>query len=448
VTDDRVRYRENEDGCLAAIYEEEERSPTRVSERLGVSTPTIVRWLRKHHLSGSYGLRDSRKASRDAEPIELLSARRQVERANAEVRSLRAQLKHAAKHANIVEDVREMLAPVIADCVLPRPSKPTVRRSRSRKPLKFVWHLCDLHWGEIVESRIVNDVNAYSPGIAARRLQHTVDTILRLADNYDTRHGVDELVLAVNGDTIGGDLHPDSAEYAARSGRQMLDASLILAQIGHEAASHFERVRFLGTVGNHPRTTRRMPTGSARVDTSWELAMHEQVRSLLVNAPNVSYEVTPGYTLVTTIGPDKWAFSHGDAVKGGGGQLGIPAYGLKRQHDAAREWSMVLAQMTDAAASGIVKHSRYGHFHVWFAWQAGAADIMLAPSPKGVDPFVKDILGKYSPPQFVVEVVHPDHGVIAVHPIDLSHIVDEAGACRYVWNPEGMVADVFQDWAV
>ena len=376
---------------------------------------------------------------------------RRLERAEATATSLKAQLKIAAKHANVVEDVRDLLAPVIAACVIPRPKAvPKASRSRKRKPLTAVWHLTDLHFDELVEANTMNGVNAYSPEIAAARVQHTFDTILALASNYEAHHGIDELVIAINGDTFGGAIHPDSAEYAARVGRQALNAALIIAQVATEAASQFARVRILGTVGNHTRSTNRMPTGKARVDSSWELLMHEQAAALLTNVPNVTYEVAKGYTLDTIIGPSRWAFSHGDAVKGGGGQLGVPAYGIKRQHDANREWSIVLAELMALTADSIVKHTRVGHFHTFMAWQAGSGDIVLAPSPKGVDPFVKDVLGKYSPPQMLVEIVHPEHDIIAQHPINLTHIQAPNPAIRYVWNGTGdlgMAVDVMREWA-
>jgi hypothetical protein len=92
----------------------------------------------------------------------------------------------------------------------------------------------------------------------------------------------------------------------------------------------------------------------------------------------------------------------------------------------------VLAELTEQTAGSVVRHTRVGHFHTYMAWQAGAADIVLCPSPKGVDPFVKDALGKYSPPQMLVEVVHPEHDLIAHHPINLRHIT--SGTSRYTWG--------------
>jgi hypothetical protein len=443
-------------------------SQNAVADATGVRRSTLATWFKRHDLRSGHkftpgNLIDtsptptlpptpptSTEPARVAEPLELVQMQRRVDRAEAEARSLKAQLKHATKHANIVEDVRDMLAPVIDGCVIPRPTPiPRRKKTGKRKPLTAVLHLTDLHFDEIVEASTLNGVNAYSPEIAAARIQYAVDTLVEIASNY-SNHGIDELVLAVNGDTFGGAIHQDSAEYSARVARQALNAALILAQVATELASVFPRVRVLGTVGNHTRSTNRMPTGKARVDSSWELLMHEQAAALLDRVSNVTYEVARGYTLDTMIGPSRWAFSHGDAVKGGGGQLGVPAYGLKRQHDANREWSMVLAQLMALTADTIVKHTRVGHFHTFMAWQAGAGDIVLAPSPKGVDPFVKDVLGKYSPPQLLVEIVHPEHDIIAHHLIDLAHITDPDASSRYVWNGSGdlgMAVDVMREWS-
>jgi len=406
----------------------------------GLGRGTLQNWAAKHGLHSGHkfsrqGVAEPAGATPEppppADPVEIVAMRRRTERLEEEVRSLRSQVKVSAKHANLVDDVREILEPAVARAVVPsyRPP-PRISRATERAGVSLILHVSDLHWGEIVDPQTIHGINAYSPAIAALRLEYAWDTVRRIADDY--RGGVQEIIFALNGDTIGGAIHPESTEYYAGVAIQTLDAAGIIAQLGAEASQVVRKVRFLGTTGNHPRSTQKVPTGKARVDTSWETVVHAHAAALMKPLKNVSYETAKGYTLDTTIGPSRWAFSHGDAARGGGGQLGIPAYGLKKQHDAAREWSVVLAQLQDAAVGGIVRHTRFGHFHTYFAWQAGAADICLAPSPKGADPYVLDSLGKYSPPQLLVEVVHPEHDVIGSHLIDLTHVRE--GTPRWEWN--------------
>lgn len=372
-----------------------------------------------------------------AEPADLAAMRRRLERSLAEQRSLQAENRELARGENLLDDIRDLLAPVVAGLVLPKPRN--VRPAKPDKtPVSLVLHLCDLHWGEIVDPDLVSGDNAYSPEIAARRLQHGIDTTLLWVDNYTKLAGVDEIVVVVNGDTVSGqhNIHPDSADEYARIAKQVLDAGLVLAQAIRDLASNVRRVRVVGTQGNHPRSTRRMPTGRARSETSWETLLHEFVAALLVRSENVDFHIARGYKTHVRIGPSTWAFAHGDAMKGGGGNLGVPAYALKRTHDATRDRSVTRARspLTTLGLDDVVKHTRIGHFHLYTKWQVGEGDIAITPSPKGVDPFVTDQLEKYSPAAFLLEAVHPEHDVIGDHVIGVQHIMDASGDCRYAWG--------------
>lgn len=429
----RRAYRLNIGDCLADAYHASNGSQTELARRLGIPIGTLTGWITKHGIANSPRRDDEPpEAPRElpADPAEVVALKRKLARVEAETKSLRAQLKHAGEHANLVDDITALIAPVIDRIAAPAYKPAPKLNRRTDEAVTLVWHLTDLHFGEIVDPSTIVGVNAYSPQIAVARIEHAWDTIRKIA--ADTHAGVSELVIAVNGDTIGGAIHPDSTEYYAGVAVQTIAAAEILAQLGAEAAREFDRVRFLGTVGNHPRSQQKQPTGRALVETSWEYVIHRHAAALMRELSNVEYEIAPGYVLDTTIGPSRWAFSHGDAARGGGGSLGIPAYGLKRQHDANREWSLVIAEMTDQAASSVVKHSRYGHFHTYFHWQAGHADIALMPSPKGADPYVLHSLGKYSPPQMVVELVHPEHDTIGSRVIDLSSVRERA--TRWDWT--------------
>ena len=400
---------------------------------------TVRRWTQRHRITLPHPNTPKSTTSappEQAEPSELAAMRRRLERALADSRALKAENRELARGANLLDDVRDLLSPVVDGLVLPKPR--TVRPSKPRKqPVSLVLHLCDLHWGEIVDPDLVSGDNAYSPEIAARRLQHGVDTTLLWIDNYTQLAGVDEVVVVVNGDTVSGQhiIHPDSADEYARIAKQVLDAGLVVAQAIRDIASNVRRVRVIGTQGNHPRSTRRMPTGRARSETSWETLLHEFVAALLIRAENVEFHIARGYKTHVRIGPSIWAFAHGDAMKGGGGNLGIPAYALKRTHDATRDRSVTRARSSDTLGiDDIVKHTRVGHFHLYTKWQVGEGDIAIAPSPKGVDPFVTDLLEKYSPAGFLLEAVHPEHDVIGDHVISVQHIMDASGPCRYSWG--------------
>lgn len=427
--EERKAYRENLNDCLVIAYRAADYSQATMAKNLGVSRNSVRNWLHAHNIIEPTGA-SRQRLERLADPAEVVALKRKIARLEAESKSLQAQVKHSGTHQNLIDDVSAILQPVIDNAKAPAYNPPPKLKRSAADAVTLVWHLTDLHFGEIVDPNTIVGVNAYSPDIAANRVQYAWDTIRKMI--ADQPGGVDELVIAVNGDTIGGQIHPESTEYYAGVAIQMVAAAELLAQVIREAAGIVRKVRALGTVGNHPRSKVKQPTGRELVESSWEYGMHRHVEALVSDLPNVEYEVASGYILDTKIGPDQWAFSHGDAARGGGGALGIPAYALKRQHDANREWSLVIAEMTDAAASSVVKHSRYGHFHTYFYWVAGRADIGLMPSPKGTDSYVLNSLGRYGSPMFVVEVVHPEHGVIAQRAIDLTGIYE--GDCRWDWT--------------
>lgn len=433
--EERLRYRLNLDNCLGDAYEKAGRNRQRLAEALGIPWGTITRWVSMNGLTHSprtitEARVDAIDTLPDADPAEVVHLKRRINRLENEASSLRKQVKHSGEHANLVDDVADLLQPVLDRMVAP-PYAPPPRLKRHADPVTLVWHLTDLHFGEIVDPATVQGVNEYTPDIAAMRVQHTLDIIRKVAE--DRRGGVNKIVVAVNGDTIGGAIHPESTEYAFGVSIQTVAAAELLAQVGVELAHTFDEVEFLGTVGNHPRSQTKQPTGRALVETSWEYLIHRHAKALMRDLANVEYKIASGYVLDTYIGPSRWAFSHGDAARGGGGQLGIPAYGLKKQHDAAREWSLVLAELTDLTAASVVKHSRYGHFHTLFQWHAGHADIALAPSPKGPDTYVMHTLGKYSPPMFLLEIVHPEHDLIGSVKVDLTRVID-TDALRWDWT--------------
>ena len=381
-------------------------------------------------------------AAPEATPAELLDARRRLERAVTERNQLKALLKQATANANLLDDIRDLITPSLQAAPI-KPAKPAVvaQRKRTKTGVSIVVHLTDLHWGEIVDPEQVGGLNAYSPEIAALRIQHIIDTIAKWVRNYDKLTGVEEIVFIVNGDTVSGqhNLHPDSADEYARIAVQVRDAAMVVAQAVSEVAPLVKRVRIFGTQGNHPRGTRKPPTGKAHTETSWETLFHELTAALLIRHRNVDYHVARSYRITTQIGPSTWAIMHGHMMKGGGGSLGIPAYGLKRVHDATRDRSITTAHLTELADSmrNVVKHTRIGHFHLFTKWGVGEGTVGICPSPKGVDNFVTDALERYSPAAVLIEVVHPEHDIIADHLVSVQHIMSDVTPSRYIWGVTG-----------
>lgn len=418
-------------------------------KKLGVQSP-----LR----SGQTGVRaEEPEPEGEADPLEVRDLNRRLDKARAENQLLRKQLRTSDKHHDLVRDVARILEPLVSDYTLP-PVSAVPPPEPSRNGVTLVLHLTDWHWGELVDPATVDGLNAYSPAIAASRVQHVADVVAKWIDNYQRLHGVDELVIFELGDQASGqhNLHPDSADEAGRIAKQSLDVSLVEAMLIAELAPLVPKVTIeKPSSDNHTRSTRRPPTGQAALETSWGTMIAEMTAALLTRQPNVDMRVHRSYKAKRRIYDRTWAGAHGHMMKGGGGSLGIPVYALKRMHDATVARSITKArsqaveqQLAADMLSGVVQETRCGHFHFYAMWGVGDGRAGILPSLKGVDGFVVDQLEKYSPAGQVLEVAHPEHGIIAQHEIGVQHIMEPL-PCRYTWGAleDGhTAAAIFDAW--
>jgi hypothetical protein len=397
--------------------------------------------------------------AREATPKELADYEKRIIKSEQKANKYRQIASHLAREDNIIGELEKRIQPYLENLVLPQVETPTHLQGISEDPISLLLSLNDIHWGEQIEPERVNNLNAYSPNIAARRLQHIVDTTRVWAENYRRIGEVDELVVLLNGDNFSGmhNIHPDEANEYARIATQAMDSALVIAQAIWELSHDFPKVRIIAPAGdNHTRSTRRNATSAVAIETSWSSVHHEMIASLLGHTDHISFNIAPSYQVFFDIKGFSWAACHGHSLKGGGGQLGIPAYALKRLYEASVQKSVTLAKNQMGATSdeiaallrGVVDHVVLGHFHQQFYAQFNGGDVRITPSLKGADTFSLDILGKYNPAAQSLFAIHPDHDVIADHTINVQHIAEE-GHTRYKWGAltgGETASQIFKEW--
>jgi hypothetical protein len=320
--------------------------------------------------------------------------------------------------------VRALAQPILQDYrwAALDPVVQLARRPRRTEPVELVVYLSDWHIGEVIHAADVQGHNEYGPQVAAERLQHAAGVLADWVENYAAMHRIGRIVFALMGDMVNnaGLLHSDQSTDYARVLAQALDASLLARQmIQPFTGLKGVTVSVVTTQGgNHGRSTRKMPSGPAAAQTSWDQVMYEHLAAMMTGS---GVEFTIGRSYSTTIdvaGQTMW-LAHGDAIKGGGGSLGIPAYGTKRASDAA-----VMASVVDAirkSSSGkIVQHARVGHFHQEVQMGMPTGTFKIVPSIKGTGAWELSALGKTSNPEMLFEVFHPAHGLIGSHTIDCA----------------------------
>lgn len=405
----------------------------------------------------------SNASESEAKPAELFHAERQLERSKGELRKTKAQLKVAAKEANLIDAVTEMVQPVIDEYRISRQKPFKFAAPKRSGRVSMVWHCCDVHWGEYVDADRVGGVNAYSPEIAASRFEAHTDRTLQWVENMQMLHGVEEFVVFGMGDLISNlaHLHPEAVVQTAGAVVETLDVSIVLAQVITELSCHVDKVRIEASAGsNHGRTTKKNANSATLLQTNWDTMVWQWVRALTMNLSNVEVTQHPGYKAHVNVQGQRCAFAHGHLMRGGGGQLGIPAYALKRMHDSTVSRSVIETRQlfkdeklatevgtAMAALSRIVDHTRVGHFHTEGIWRQGMGSAGFVPSLMGPNEYAIDELEKFSPAGQMLEVFHPDRGIIGRHTIDVCDVM-QPDDTRYSWGTQdgAMAAEVMAEW--
>jgi hypothetical protein len=157
---------------------------------------------------------------------------------------------------------------------------------------------------------------------------------------------------------------------------------------------------------------------------------------------------------------------------GGGGSLGIPAYGMAREHHGNLAETVIMAKRQSAELrldqsmgdeerlqklqgllDGIVDHTIIGHFHTRAVLEFAHGDLSVEPSAMGTDPYARDALRRFSPPRQMLRAIHPTHDVIGEHVIHLGEHKDPTAQSRFHWgvedrdnaNPAEMMAEWVAD---
>lgn len=188
----------------------------------------------------------------------------------------------------------------------------------------------DWHSEEIVKASQVSGINEFNPEIFDKRSTKFFQSGLRLIRLLNQDVKIDNVVLALLGDFITGDIH--GAENAESNAMLPIDA-LINVQNKMVSGIEFllEHSKFnliLPTkVGNHTRTTQRVRFGSEQ-GHSLETLMYVFLASHFRNNPRVRFVIDDGYHTYLNIYDQTVRFHHGHALTyaGGVGGLFIPTY--------------------------------------------------------------------------------------------------------------------------
>jgi hypothetical protein len=118
--------------------------------------------------------------------------------------------------------------------------------------------LSDVHYGEVVNPREIEYLNAYSHEIANLRLESYFHNLIHLAEGHIGGVKYEGFMLLLAGDMLSGEIHDELTQT-----NQLTSCECVhylkhqLARGLNLLAEHFGRVHVCCVVGNHPRLSRK-----------------------------------------------------------------------------------------------------------------------------------------------------------------------------------------------
>lgn len=179
----------------------------------------------------------------------------------------------------------------------------------------------DAHIEETVTPESVNFLNEYNIEIAEQR----IETYFRNLAACLAQDDVDELIFASLGDTISGYIHQ---ELEQTNGLSPLEAiykaqSLIYSGLKYlcenPQLSKLKKIRFIGIVGNHSRTSKKIQHNNG-FKMSYEWLMYQNIKDYCeINKLPIEFYIPEGeLAIAETVDGKKFIFAHGFQIKSGG----------------------------------------------------------------------------------------------------------------------------------
>lgn len=212
----------------------------------------------------------------------------------------------------------------------------------------------DAHIEETVKPETVNWLNEYNLEIAERRIK----TYFANLANCLKQDNVTELIFASLGDTISSYLFEELMETNSMTPIEatLKAQSLIYSGLHYlccEAGiKTLKRIRFVGIVGNHSRTTKKIQHANG-FKLSYEWMMYQNIKQQCENTklPIDFYIPESEIAIIKTADDKTLLFCHGFQIKGGGTNTICGVYPALQR--LALRWSKVFHQ----------DRIYMGHFH-------------------------------------------------------------------------------------
>ncbi len=204
------------------------------------------------------------------------------------------------------------------------------KKSKSKNEATAIVQWSDWHVDEVVEFETVNGMNEYNKEIAKRRAFTLFENTVKLVDSQRSAVDIDNLVIHLGGDAIGGYIHPELQQTNSMSPLQGIfyAKDLIVSGLNYLLLNgNLKNIVVVTSRGNHPRLTPKMQF-SNDYSMNLETFLYLSLADYFKDEPRISFKIEQSELSYLTIYDKVNRFFHGHQVRflGGIGGLTIPLY--------------------------------------------------------------------------------------------------------------------------
>lgn len=299
-----------------------------------------------------------------------------------------------ALEENIIENIQKYIKAYPYQPKIPNKFKFDETKSTEESVLM----LSDLHIGEFVSLEETHDLCSYSMDIFEKRYNNIIDRVINIINKLRHGYNIDILHIHGLGDMVSGIIHQELVETAEGTVMEwLLDGSDIVARGILRLSQHFNKIDFVGVVGNHGRMDKK-PTFKRKY-VNWDYLFYEILKLKCQNQENVTFNIPKSFFTIDHILGWDFLIMHGDNIQS---WQGIPFYGIKRM---AANFSEVLSSHNQK-----FDYIELGHFHSTGLLDRVVGEILINGNFKGGDEFVLGRMFTMSQPKQTFFGVHKQHG--------------------------------------
>lgn len=331
-----------------------------------------------------------------------------------QLRTMRAQLQSARKSTLDDQYVKDQIIKLTdSESLLEVPNwviKPPKAKSVTGVPTIFA---SDWHWGEVVDTKQINDVNRYDLRIAQERAQVLIQTATGILKTRFANPEYPGIVFALGGDMVSGDIHE---ELSVSNEREIMPIVIdlwgVLAWCIETLATEFGNVFVPCVTGNHGRNTHKIRS-KGRNFTSFDWLVYHFLAKRFENDPRVRFLIPDGSDAYFQIYGHRYLLTHGDQFRGGDGMIGALGPIIRGDHKKRSRNAQIDTEYDTLLL---------GHWHQLIQLQR----LIVNGSLKGYDEYAYQNNFPFEPPRQALWITHPEHGITFSAPI----LVDRTPAKR------------------